>query len=76
MHISHLNINSEVMEPHLNDAMQKHFGGLVSLVKDLKAKVETFDKILGINEKQEIQDILEKQRVINGLLLSNSESTN
>ena len=54
--------------------MEKHFGGLVSLVKDLKAKVETFDKILGINEKQEIQDILEKQRVITELLLSNSES--
>ena len=32
------------------------------------------ETLLGINEKQEIQDILEKQRVINELLLSNSES--
>ena len=51
--------------------MKKHFGGLISLVKDLKAKVE---KMMEKNEKQEIQDILEKQKVLEELLAANAKS--
>ena len=40
--------------------MKKHFGGLISLVKDLKVKVEKMEKNLEPIENIDIREIVEK----------------
>ena len=42
--------------------MQKHFGGLVGLVKELKTKVENLEKNKEPDENVEIKKIVEKQK--------------
>ena len=52
--------------------MRKHFGGLVALVKDLKAKVEKFEHKGEPREDDEIKEIVEKQRHIDNAIAENA----
>ena len=54
--------------------LQKQFGGLVKLVKDLKTSVEALEKKEIPNEKDEVKEILEAQKVIDKIIASNTES--
>ena len=54
-------------------SMKKHFGGLVALVKDLKAKVEKFEEKQETSENSDIKEIVEKQRLLFDLVEANSE---
>ena len=55
-------------------AMKKHFGGLLALVKDLKAEVENVKKKLEPNKNPEVKKIIEKQKLLNELIVANTES--
>ena len=52
--------------------MQKHMGGLVKTVLDLKSKVEELEKKIAEKDKDEIEDIREKQRIIDKAIAANS----
>jgi hypothetical protein len=54
--------------------LKKHIGGLIGLVKDLKAKVEKLEQEREGNGSQEIKVIVEKQIQIDNLLIANCES--
>ena len=54
--------------------LKKHMGGLIGLVKDLKAKVEKLEQEREGNGSHEIKVIVEKQIQIDNLLIANSES--
>ena len=54
--------------------MKKHFGGLISLVKDLKVKVEKMEKNLEPIENIDIREIVEKQSALDKLFEANSNS--
>ena len=64
--------NKSTLEEEVR-SMKKHFGGLVALVKDLKAKVEKFEEKGKHRENPEIQDIVEQQRFLTDLVEANSE---
>ena len=64
--------NKSTLEEEVR-SMKKHFGGLVALVKDLKAKVEKFEEKGKHRENPEIQDIVEQQRLLTDLVEANSE---
>jgi hypothetical protein len=51
--------------------MQRHFGGIVSTVKDLKATVDALKKQV---EGGEVQEIVETQTIIDELVVANSDS--
>jgi hypothetical protein len=38
---------------------KKHMGAILSLVKDLKARVETFEKKMESKENEEVKEIVE-----------------
>ena len=54
--------------------LQKQFGGLVKLVKEIKTSVETLEKKEVPKEIDEVKDILEAQKVIDKILAENAES--
>ena len=54
--------------------LKKHMGGLIGLVKDLKAKVEKVEQEREGDGSQEIKMIVENQIQIDNLLIDNSES--
>ena len=54
--------------------MKKHFGGLISLVKDLKVKVEKMEKNLEPIENIDIREIVEMQSALDKLFEANSNS--
>ena len=53
--------------------MKRHFGGLVSLVKDLKARLETFEKKNELNKNEEVRDIVQKQVALDELIVANAD---
>ena len=54
--------------------LQKQFGGIVKLVKGLKASVEALE-IKGIpKEMDEVKEILEAQRVIDEIIVANADA--
>ena len=54
--------------------LQKHFGGIVKMVKDLKITVESIEKKISLKENEEIREILETQRVIDEVIVANSDA--
>ena len=45
-------------------ALKKHFGGIVATFKALMEKVESLEKKLVPKEKDELKELLDKQKVI------------
>ena len=64
--------NKSTLEKEVR-SMKKHFGGLVALVKDLKAQVEKFEEKGEHRENPEIKDIVEQQRLLTELVEANSD---
>ena len=54
--------------------MKRHFGGIVSLVKDLKARLESLEIKVQPGNDQEVKDIAEKQARLDELVVVNKES--
>ena len=54
--------------------LQRQFGGLVKLVKDLKTSVEALEKKTVPNKQDEVKEIMETQRVIEEVLVANSDA--
>ena len=54
--------------------LQRQFGGLVKLVKDLKTSVEALEKKTVPNEQDEVKEIMEAQRIVDEILVANSEA--
>ena len=47
--------------------LQKHFGGVVKMVKELKGCVEALDKKVERQENKKIKEILDAQSVIDNI---------
>ena len=54
--------------------LQKHFGGILKIVQDLKISVKSIEKNILSEENQEIRKILETQRVIDEVIVANSDA--
>ena len=54
--------------------MKRHFGGIVSLVKDLKARLESLELEVQPDKDQEVKDIAEKQAKLDELFVVKKES--
>ena len=64
--------NKSTLEEEVR-TMKKHFGGLVTLVKDLKAKVEKLEDKGEPMENPDLKEIIEKQRILAELIEANSD---
>jgi hypothetical protein len=58
---------------NLEEEVKRHFGGLVSLVKDLKARLERLENVTEHDLNKEIKAIMEKQTVLEELIVANTE---
>ena len=54
-------------------ALQRQMGGLAKLLKDLKATVDNLEKKNQVSENREIQEIIDTQRVIDEIIVANSD---
>ena len=54
--------------------LKKHMGGLVATIKDLKKTVEALDKKVSANEKEEIKEISENQKVVDEMIAANANA--
>ena len=54
--------------------LQKHMGALFKTVKDLKSNVESLDKKLEAKETAEIKEIIEAQRIVDEVIVANSDA--
>ena len=54
--------------------LQKHMGAILATVRDLKATVEALDKRTAVEENKEIKEILEAQKVIDEVIVENSDA--
>ena len=52
--------------------LQKHMGAILVTMRDLKATVEALDTRTAVEEKKEIKEILEAQKVIYEVIVENS----
>ena len=55
-------------------ALQRQFGGIARLVKDLKSAVEKMEKKNAASENSEVQEIIETQKVIDEIIVANSDA--
>ena len=56
------------------ETLQRHFGGIVSTVKDLKANLEALRKSFEQVQSSEVQEMVETQRVLEEIVVANSDS--
>ena len=61
------------MEEELK-TMQKHMGGLIKTILDLKHRVETLEKGTNVDHKKEIGEIMEKQNLIDKTIAANVDA--
>ena len=54
--------------------MQKHFGGIVRTVKDLKCSVDALEKKVEGSQHTEINDIINTQKVIDEVISANADA--
>ena len=54
--------------------LQKQMGGIARMVKDLKDSVETLEIKVDAKESKEIKEILETQKVIDEVIVANSDA--
>ena len=54
--------------------LQKHFGSFAKLVKDLNERVKSLESKGKYSEDKDIQEIIENQRVVDEILVSNSDA--
>jgi hypothetical protein len=54
--------------------LQRQFGGLVKLAKDLKTSVEALEKKTVPNKKDEVKLIMETQRIVGEIIVANSDA--
>ena len=54
--------------------LQKQFGGLVKLVKQLKTSVEALEGRSIPKEMDEVREILEAQRVVDEIIVANADA--
>ena len=64
---------SSVLEEQIQK-LQKPFGAIVSTVKHLKAKIEDLEEKLVENKLNEVKEVLETQRVIDEVVVANSDA--
>ena len=55
-------------------ALQRQFGGIVKLVKDLKGTVEALQEKSVPKEVEEIKEILDAQRIVDEIIVANSDA--
>jgi hypothetical protein len=55
-------------------ALQRQMGGIAKLVKDLKSSVDNLEKKRQMTENKEIQEIIDTQKVIDEIIVSNSDA--
>ena len=65
-------MNNKAMEEEIKK-LQKHMGGLVRTIVDLKSKVDALETK---NENNELQNIIEKQAIIDEAIAANSTAIN
>ena len=56
--------------------LKKHFGPIIATVEDLTCSVEDLKKKLSLKENDEIREIIETQRVIDEVIVANSDAIN
>ena len=56
------------------ETLQRHFGGIVSTVKDLKANLEALRKSFEQVQSSEVQEMVETKRVNDEIVVANSDS--
>ena len=61
------------VEEQVNE-LKMHMGGIVKMVKDLKTHVEKLEKKLEIKETKEIKEIIDMQKVVDEVLVANSDA--
>ena len=66
--VSKLSLEEEIK------TLQKHMGAVLATIKDLKQTVEALGKRVSKNENEEIKEIIETQRVIDEVIVANSDS--
>ena len=54
--------------------MKRYFGGLVSLIKDLKVKVEQLEIKMEPNKIVEVKEIIDKQKILDDIISANTDS--
>ena len=54
--------------------LKKHFGGVLATVKHLKCSVEELKKRVLNKEKEEIQEIIDTQKVIDEVMVEISDA--
>ena len=54
--------------------LEKQFGGIVKLVKILKSNLESLEKKISNQENDEIREIIETQKVIDEVIVANSDA--
>ena len=54
--------------------LQKHMGAIMRTVKDLKATVEAMGGKMLTKENEEIKEIMEAQRVVEEVIVANSDA--
>ena len=54
-------------------ALQRQMGGIAKLVKELKTTVENMQKENKVSENDEIQEIIDTQKVIDEIIVANSD---
>ena len=53
-------------------SLQKHMAGLVRTVLDLKSEVQSMKKIIEVNQKDEVEKLIEKQKIVDEAIYANS----
>ena len=68
-----VNKSKKAMELEIKN-LQKHMGGLVKTILDLKSKVEALEKKDEKNQEGGIQDIFERQKDIEKAIAANTDA--
>ena len=66
-------MNNKTMEEEIKK-LQKHMGGLVRTIIDLKSKVEALENKAENNQHNELANIMEKQEIVDKAIAANSEA--
>ena len=55
-------------------ALQRQFGGIARLVKDLKSTLDKLENRNEASENSEVQEIIDTQKVIDKIIVANSDA--
>ena len=52
-------------------SLQKHMAGLVRTVLDLKSEVDSMKKTIEVNQKDDVEKLIEKQKIVDEEIAAN-----